>query len=116
MNKYLSIPILLIALSGFSQKKSIDQRVDELLGKMTLKEKVGQLNQYSGDNTVTGPLTINPNKKEEIKAGKIGSMLNILGSEYTRQYQELAMQSRLKIPLLFALDVIHGYKTTFPIP
>src|SRR6218665_829638 len=100
---------------GFSQK-TIDQKVDELLKKMTLEEKVGQLNQYSGDNTVTGPLTINPNKQDEIKKGKIGSMLNIIGYQYTRQYQELAMQSRLKIPLLFGLDVIHGHKTTFPLP
>lgn len=83
---------------------------------MTLEEKIGQLNQYTGDNTATGPITIKPDKQSEIKAGKIGSLLNILGSEHTRQYQELAMQSRLKIPLLFGLDVIHGYKTTFPIP
>lgn len=116
MKNHLSVLLLLLSFSGISQQKSIDQRVNELLEKMTLDEKVGQLNQYTGDNTATGPLTINPNKKEEIKAGKIGSMLNILGSEYTRQYQELAMQSRLKIPLLFGLDVIHGYKTTFPIP
>ncbi|NUY80441.1 glycoside hydrolase family 3 C-terminal domain-containing protein [Flavobacterium sp. MAH-1] len=116
MKKRISLLFLLLSVSGISQQKSIDQKINELLAKMTLEEKVGQLNQYTGDNTVTGPLTINPNKKEEIKAGKIGSMLNILGSEYTRQYQELAMQSRLKIPLLFGLDVIHGYKTTFPIP
>ncbi|MEO5777055.1 MAG: glycoside hydrolase family 3 N-terminal domain-containing protein [Flavobacterium sp.] len=101
---------------GFSQQKTINQRVEELLKKMTLDEKIGQLNQYSGDNAITGPLTINPNKQDEIKAGKIGSMLNIIGYQYTRQYQELAMQSRLKIPLLFGLDVIHGHKTTFPIP
>ena len=116
MKKHLSLLILLVSCSAISQQKSIDQRVNELLEKMTLDEKVGQLNQYTGDNTVTGPLTINPNKKDEIKAGKIGSLLNILGAEYTRQYQELAMQSRLKIPLLFGLDVVHGYKTTFPIP
>jgi beta-glucosidase len=116
MKIYLSILFLLIAASGIAQQKSVDQRVNELLEKMTLDEKIGQLNQYSGDNTVTGPLTINPNKEEEIKAGKIGSMINILGAKYTRQYQELAMQSRLKIPLLFGLDVVHGYKTTFPIP
>ena len=83
---------------------------------MTLEEKIGQLNQYTGDNAATGPITINPNKQAEIKQGLIGSMLNILGTKYTRQYQELAMQSRLKIPLLFGQDVIHGYKTTFPIP
>ncbi|RZJ68699.1 MAG: beta-glucosidase BglX [Flavobacterium sp.] len=116
MKNQLSIVLLLIASLGFSQQKSIDQKVNELLAKMTLEEKIGQLNQYTGDHAVTGPLTMNPNKKEEIKAGKIGSMLNVLGSEYTRGYQELAMQSRLKIPLLFGLDVIHGYKTTFPIP
>ncbi len=116
MKKHLSILLLLVSISGISQQKSIDQRVNELLEKMTLDEKIGQLNQYSGDNTVTGPLTINPNKEQEIKAGKIGSLLNILGAQYTRQYQELAMQSRLKIPLLFGLDVVHGYKTTFPIP
>jgi len=100
----------------FSQQKSINQKVEDLLKQMTLEEKIGQLNQYTGDNTVTGPLTINHHKKEEIKSGKIGSMLNVIGSTYTRQYQEYAMQSRLKIPLLFGLDVIHGYKTTFPIP
>jgi beta-glucosidase len=116
MKTHLSILLLLLSLSGISQQKSIDQKVNELLAKMTLDEKVGQLNQYSGDNAVTGPLTINPNKEQEIKAGKIGSLLNILGARYTRQYQELAMQSRLKIPLLFGLDVVHGYKTTFPIP
>ncbi len=115
--KYTFITVLLtVSFLGFSQNKTIDQKVDELLRKMTLEEKIGQLNQYSGDNAITGPLTINPNKQEEIKNGRIGSMLNIIGHRYTRQYQELAMQSRLKIPLLFGLDVIHGHKTTFPIP
>ena len=76
---------------AFSQQKSINQKVEDLLKQMTLEEKIGQLNQYTGDNTVTGPLTINPNKKEEIKSGKIGSMLNVMGSTYTRQYQEYAI-------------------------
>ena len=100
----------------FAQQKTIDQRVELLLKQMTLQEKIGQLNQYTGDNQATGPITINPNKEAEIKGGLIGSMLNIIGTKYTRQYQDLAMQSRLKIPLLFGQDVIHGYKTTFPIP
>jgi beta-glucosidase len=109
--------LFLISFSiAFSQQKSIDQKVDALLKEMTLDEKIGQLNQYAGDNAATGPITINPNKQTEIKSGKLGSMLSILGTTYTRQYQELAMQSRLKIPLLFGLDAIHGYKTTFPIP
>lgn len=116
MKKLLTLLFLVAGFIGFAQQKSIDQRVDELMQKMTLEEKIGQLNQYTGDNTVTGPLTINPNKQQEIKEGKIGSMLNVIGWKYTRQYQELAMQSRLKIPLLFGLDVIHGHKTTFPLP
>ncbi len=99
-----------------AQQQSIDQKVNDLLKKMTIEEKVGQLTQYTGDNQATGPITINPNKQAEIKQGLIGSMLNVIGTKYTRGYQELAMQSRLKIPLLFGQDVIHGFKTTFPLP
>ena len=116
MKKNVSITLLLVSFLSFSQPKTIDQKVNALLKQMTLEEKIGQLNQYTGDNAATGPITINPNKQAEIKQGLIGSMLNILGTQYTRQYQELAMQSRLKIPLLFGQDVIHGYKTTFPLP
>lgn len=106
----------MLSLFATAQQETIDQKVNALLKKMTIEEKIGQLNQYTGDNQATGPITINPNKQSEIKQGLIGSMLNIIGTKYTRQYQELAMQSRLKIPLLFGQDVIHGYKTTFPIP
>lgn len=106
----------MVSLFATAQQETIDQKVNALLKKMTLEEKIGQLNQYTGDNAATGPITINANKQAEIKAGLIGSMLNVTGTKYTRQYQELAMQSRLKIPLLFGQDVIHGYKTTFPIP
>ena len=94
----------------------VDPRVETLLAQMSLAEKIGQLTQYSGDWTATGPVTIKSNLQDSIRAGQVGSMLNVLGTRYTRQYQELAMQSRLGIPLLFAQDVIHGYKTTFPIP
>lgn len=106
----------MVSFFAVAQQETIDQKVNALLKKMTIEEKIGQLNQYTGDNSATGPITINPNKQAEIKAGIVGSMLNIIGTKYTRQYQELAMQSRLKIPLLFGQDVIHGYKTTFPIP
>ena len=117
INKISLIYLLFFSsLLCFSQQKTIDEKVNALLQKMTIEEKIGQLNQYTGDNAATGPITINPNKQSEIKSGLIGSMLNVLGTKYTRQYQELAMQSRLKIPLLFGQDVIHGYKTTFPIP
>ena len=116
MRKIATTTLLLAFFFAFSQPKTIDQKVDALLKQMTLEEKIGQLNQYTGDNQATGPITINPNKESEIKAGLIGSMLNVIGTKYTRQYQELAMQSRLKIPLLFGQDVVHGFKTTFPIP
>ena len=116
MKKIVTTALLLACFIGFSQQKTIDQKVNALLKQMTLEEKIGQLNQYTGNNQATGPITINPNKETEIKEGLIGSMLNVLGTKYTRQYQELAMQSRLKIPLLFGQDVVHGYKTTFPLP
>lgn len=116
MKKVTTITLFMLSLFASAQQQSIDQKVNDLLKKMTIEEKIGQLNQYTGDNQATGPITINPNKQNEIKQGLIGSMLNVIGTKYTRQYQELAMQSRLKIPLLFGQDVIHGYKTTFPLP
>lgn len=116
MKKVTTITLFMLSLLASAQQQTIDQKVNDLLQKMTIEEKVGQLNQYTGDNQATGPITINPNKQAEIKQGLIGSMLNVIGTKYTRGYQELAMQSRLKIPLLFGQDVIHGYKTTFPLP
>ncbi|GIQ59410.1 glycosyl hydrolase [Flavobacterium collinsii] len=116
MKKITTFTLLMVSFFAAAQQETVDQKVNALLKKMTLEEKIGQLNQYTGDNAATGPITINANKQAEIKAGLIGSMLNVVGTRYTRQYQELAMQSRLKIPLLFGQDVIHGYKTTFPIP
>lgn len=100
----------------FAQKKTLDQRVDSVLKLMTLDEKIGQLNQYSSKEEVTGPESDKSTLVQEIKAGKVGSMLNVRGADRTRRTQELAMQSRLKIPMLFGQDVIHGYKVTFPIP
>lgn len=112
--------ILLLALSAglvsAATAHTVPKRTEALLQQMTLEEKIGQLTQYSGDWTATGPLSFQGNTREDIRQGRVGSMLNVLGSHYTRQYQEVAMQSRLKIPLLFALDVIHGYQTIFPIP
>ncbi|MCX6331362.1 MAG: beta-glucosidase BglX [Bacteroidetes bacterium] len=99
-----------------AQKKSNSQKADSVLRLMTLDEKVGQLNQYNDDNQATGPVTIDNNKVDQVKNGQVGSLLNTIGSDRTRSWQELAMQSRLKIPLIFGQDVIHGFKTTFPIP
>src|SRR5258706_1106240 len=97
-------------------RKTIDQRADSILRLMTLDEKIGQMNQYNGDWDATGPITKDGDKQTQIKKGMLGSMLNVTGVDHTRTLQELAMQSRLKIPLLFGQDIIHGYRTIFPIP
>jgi beta-glucosidase len=112
---YFLLAFSALGLNAYGQK-TIDQKVAELLSKMTLEEKVGQMVQYSGFEYATGPQKSNSAAVlEEIKKGKVGSMLNVAGSEETRAFQKLAMQSRLKIPLLFGQDVIHGYRTTFPV-
>lgn len=99
-----------------SAQKSIDQKVTELMAKMTLEEKIGQLNQYNDDITATGPITKDADKAGQVRVGKLGSILNAIGAKNTKNWQDQAMQSRLKIPLLFGQDVIHGFRTTFPIP
>jgi len=116
----LPLTLSFIAMVGLlnpliAQQSNIDQKVDSVLKLMTLDEKIGQLNQYTSSWS-TGPVSPEGNKLQEIKEGKIGSLLNVKGVDKTRSMQQVAMQSRLKIPLLFGLDVIHGYKTTFPIP
>ncbi|HEY9113913.1 MAG TPA: glycoside hydrolase family 3 N-terminal domain-containing protein, partial [Bacteroidales bacterium] len=93
-----------------------DDQIKELMSKMTLEEKIGQMNQLTGDWAVTGPF-IRTDFKEMIKAGKVGSMLNCYTVDYTRELMQLAVDSsRLGIPLLFGYDVIHGHRTIFPIP
>jgi len=112
--------LLSLVLAGLgitiSAQKSIDQKVTELMAKMTLEEKIGQLNQYNDDITATGPITKDADKAGQVRAGKLGSILNAVGTKNTKNWQDQAMQSRLKIPLLFGQDVIHGFRTTFPIP
>ncbi len=110
------IACALMALAGAAQA-DVGQRVEALLRQMTLDEKVGQLNQLSGKDFSTGPGSDKVRDIErDIREGKIGSLLNIRGAAETRRVQALALQSRLHIPLLFGLDVIHGYRTVFPVP
>jgi beta-glucosidase len=117
MTRILALLLLFIVGCKDVFAQNTDQNIEALLEKMTLEEKVGQLNQYNGDWEATGPVTKDlGDKMEEIRQGKIGSMLNIMGVRHTRAFQEAAMKSRLKIPLLFGQDVIHGYRVTFPVP
>jgi beta-glucosidase len=118
MKKFLPLLILsFICLSILGQKKSTPAlQADILIRQMTLDEKIGQLNQYTSDRNATGKITADGDKANQVRQGKVGSMLNVVGAEETRKLQELALQSRLKIPMIFGLDVIHGFRTTFPIP
>ncbi len=96
--------------------KELNARVDSLLKQMTLDEKIGQLVQYSA-GYATGPGASNLRYDELTAKGQVGSMLNIVGVEATNHYQHIAVEkTRLHIPILFGLDVIHGHRTTFPVP
>lgn len=93
-----------------------EKRIDELLRKMTLEEKVGQLVQYSAGQP-TGPGTGRTDYEDMIRKGEIGALFNITTAHQVNAYQRIAVeQSRLHIPLLFGLDVIHGFRTEFPVP
>lgn len=96
-----------LPLTGVGAQEPIERRVNELLGQMTLEEKVGQLNLISH-----GP----PLRWEDISEGKAGAVLNFNNAQDVARAQALVRQSRLKIPLLFGLDVLHGFRTQFPLP
>lgn len=109
----------LLPNAGFAQKstvKNIETRVEELLGKMTLEEKIGQLNQMAGDVS-TGTDMGKDDLLRQIREGKVSSVLSHTNFENKIKMQEAAVKgTRLGIPLIFGFDVIHGYKTIFPIP
>lgn len=103
-----------------NKKQEIEQKVKALLQKMTLEEKVGQMNQYNGFWDVTGPSPKEGNaalKYEHLRKGLVGSMLTVRGVDEVRAVQKIAVEeTRLGIPLIIGFDVIHGYKTLSPIP
>lgn len=90
--------------------------IDQLLGRMTFEEKAGQLGLYTSDWSVTGP-TVREGYKEDIRAGRVGAIFNAYTADFTRELQRLSVEeTRLGIPLLFGYDVIHGFRSIFPIP
>ena len=113
------LALLLMGVTGMQAQKSpqdMNRFIDALMKKMTVDEKIGQLNL-----PVTGDITTGQAKSSDIagkiKRGEVGGLFNLKGVEKIRDVQKLAVESsRLGIPLLFGMDVIHGYETIFPIP
>src|SRR5882724_10073477 len=95
----------------------MNQYVSALMNKMTLDEKIGQLNLLTPGGGIATGAVVSTDVETKIRAGRVGGLFGVIGPEKVRQAQQLAVtQSRLHIPLLFGSDVIHGHKTIFPIP
>lgn len=116
-----SNPLLLLALTvqmTMAQNTptfAASHLVQELMDKMTPEEKMGQLNLLSVGADVTGPI-VSKDVDAKISSGQVGGVFNIYGKDNVRKMQDMALRSRLKIPLIFGFDVIHGHRTIFPIP
>ncbi|HTX88014.1 MAG TPA: glycoside hydrolase family 3 N-terminal domain-containing protein [Bacteroidales bacterium] len=101
---------------GSSQSDPDSIRIEALISRMTLEEKIGQLSLFTSDWTVTGP-SLNPDYKNLVRQGKAGAIFNAYTVDFIKELQRTAVEeSRLKIPLIFGYDVIHGHRTIFPIP
>ncbi|MCO6176034.1 beta-glucosidase BglX [Flavobacterium sp. NRK F10] len=127
MKRTIILTLLIMGSYAHAQKKKkmkqqepIETRIEQLLQKMTLEEKVGQMNQYNGFWDVTGPAPEGGSaalKYEHLKKGWVGSMLTVRGVKEVKAVQKIAVEeTRLGIPLIIGFDVIHGYKTLSPIP
>lgn len=127
MKRTIILTLLIMGSYAHAQKKKkmkqqepIETRIEQLLQKMTLEEKVGQMNQYNGFWDVTGPAPEGGSealKYEHLKRGWVGSMLTVRGVKEVKAVQKIAVEeTRLGIPLIIGFDVIHGYKTLSPIP
>ena len=121
MKNFKSILAALVLLCGAMTAQAVDQAkmdrfIDDLMGRMTLQEKIGQLNLPVTGDIITGS-SVSGDVVSKIKAGQVGGLFNMKGVQSIRALQEVAVkQSRLGIPLIFGMDVIHGYETVFPIP
>ncbi len=112
----LCLSLALSCLSLHAQKKPMNEFVDDLMAKMTVEEKIGQLNLMPGTDLTTGAKTNSP-LVDLVEKGMLGAVLNTKGAAKVRALQEVAVKkSRLHIPLIFGLDVIHGYETVLPLP
>ena len=119
-NLLLASLLILAAHLLIAQSQTVDQRIEELISKMTVREKAGQLNFIVGETIVTGPTMYTQESSkfdDQIRNGTITGLFNVHGAAYTARLQKIAVEeSRLGIPLLFGADIIHGFKTVTPIP
>lgn len=115
----LLLATALMGVTGMQAQKApqdMDRFIDALMKKMTVEEKIGQLNLPVSGEIVTGQAQ-NSDVAKKIEQGWVGGLLNLKGVEKIRDVQKLAIEkSRLGIPLIFGMDVVHGYETIFPIP
>lgn len=116
MKRVIMVVLVVVAgLNGAAQDQKMDAFINQLMEKMTVEEKLGQMNLLPGVSATTGELKDSP-LLELVAKGKLGTVLNQTGVESIRQLQDAARKSRLGIPVLVGMDVIHGYETIFPIP
>jgi len=117
-SKFLKLILIATVIFNYSCNESKSEKeifISDLMSKMTLDEKVGQMNQYNGFWDATGPLPKKGYEKgryDDLRNGLVGSMLNVTGVKNVSALQKIAVEeTRLGIPLIFGFDVIHGYKT-----
>jgi beta-glucosidase len=121
MNPWPALPIALLIAVWFggarpARAEARVPRVEALLARMTLEEKLGQLSQRVGGAAATGPQAAE-GTEDDVRRGRVGSFLSVWGAETTRRLQRVAVEeSRLRVPLLFSADVVHGFRTIFPVP
>jgi len=116
MKRVITVVLVVVAgLKGLAQDQKMDAFINQLMEKMTVEEKLGLMNLLPGVSATTGELKDSP-LLELVAQGKLGTVLNQTGVESIRQLQDTARKSRLGIPVLVGMDVIHGYETIFPIP
>lgn len=116
LRRILVVTVLFFSMTSHAQDAKMNAFINTLMSKMTLEEKIGQLNLLTPGGGIATGAVVNNDVESKIKSGKVGGMFGTIGVDNIKRVQELAMTSRLKIPLMFGSDVIHGYKTTWPIP